>query len=90
MISTFSWRNSGRKTVRRFSWNCSHETNFTDSDSNWVFGAVNKHLRQRGLRETVFLRKEAAAPCGRSTAATSGGLSWRLRFRIATEYVHLE
>jgi hypothetical protein len=37
------------------------ETNFTDSDSNWVFGAVNKHLRQRALRETVFVRKSRGA-----------------------------
>jgi hypothetical protein len=65
------------------------ETNFTDSDSNWVFGAVNKHLRQRRLRETVFLSKGGGHHVQAGAPATSSGLPWWLRFRIATEYVHL-
>jgi hypothetical protein len=66
------------------------ETNFTDSDSNWRFGAVNRHLRQRALRKMVFVRKgdrtriQAGDPCDIRL------LSSRLRSCIATEYVHLE
>jgi hypothetical protein len=36
------------------------ETNFTDSDTNWVFGAVNKHLWQR-LCVKRFLCAKAVA-----------------------------
>ncbi|MEI9405410.1 hypothetical protein [Mesorhizobium argentiipisi] len=66
------------------------ETNFTDSDSNWVFGAVNKHLRRRRLRGTVFLGEGGGVTLKQARPATSSGLLSRLRSCIATEYVHLE
>ncbi len=59
------------------------ETNFTDSDTNWRFGAVNRHLRERRLRgqdswrKTFAGRNHGIGPCDTRRLADTAALLYR-------------